>query len=94
MRVHKIFIENENICINVFPGEHIVQGVSRVNSKHPMNGCSGGGCGVCKIKILSGEYESKKMSRSKVTIEEERDGFALGCRIFPKSDMHIEYVGL
>lgn len=60
---YKIFITDENICIDVNSGEHIVKGMFRVNGRHPMNGCSGGGCGVCRIKILKGEYSTKKMSK-------------------------------
>jgi hypothetical protein len=30
------------------------------------------------------------MSRSHVTIEEERQGFALACRLFARSDLVIE----
>lgn len=94
MESYKIFILNENIYIDLLPGEHIVQGVARYNSKHSMNGCCGGGCGICRIKISSGEYTTKKMSRKQVSEEEEKEGYALGCRVFPKSDMTIEYVGL
>ncbi|NLY08791.1 MAG: 2Fe-2S iron-sulfur cluster binding domain-containing protein [Tissierellia bacterium] len=89
-----MYIINENIYIDLFSGEHIVQGVARFNSKHSMNGCCGGGCGICRIKILSGDYTTKKMSRKQVTDEEEKEGYALGCRVFPESDMSIEYVGL
>lgn len=53
-------------------------------------GCRGGGCGICRIRVLSGEVERGAMSRSHVTIEEERQGFALACRLFPRSDLVIE----
>lgn len=71
-----------------------MQGVARINGSHSMNGCCGGGCGICRIKILSGEYTTKKMSRKQIPEEDERKGYALGCRVFPTSDMTIEYVGL
>lgn len=53
-------------------------------------GCRGGGCGVCKIRVLSGEYERKRMSRAHISEEEEQAGYALACRIFPRSEMVIE----
>ena len=53
-------------------------------------GCRGGGCGMCKIRILDGKFESKRMSRQHVSAEEEKQGFALSCRIVPCSDMVIE----
>lgn len=53
-------------------------------------GCRGGGCGVCKIRILSGDYETKRMSRAHISVAEEAQGFALACRVFPRSEMVVE----
>ena len=54
------------------------------------HGCQGGGCGACKIRILSGDYiQCKPMSRKKITEEEERKGFKLACCIQPGSDLVI-----
>jgi len=56
-------------------------------------GCRGGGCGVCRIRILEGEYDCKKMSIKHVTPEERERGVALACRVFPTADMRIEVLG-
>ena len=54
-------------------------------------GCEGGGCGVCKIKIISGDTKKfKNMSRAHVSAEEEAEGFALACCIKPLSDIRFE----
>lgn len=53
-------------------------------------GCRQGGCGACRVKVTSGEYITAKMSRAHVTEEEEKEGFALACRVFPQSDLEIE----
>ena len=53
-------------------------------------GCRGGGCGVCRIRILSGQYESKKMSCKHVTGEDRERGIALACRIYPRGELRIE----
>ena len=53
-------------------------------------GCRGGGCGVCRIKIHSGEYEAKKMSRKHVPLEDQAVGVALACRVYPRGDLDIE----
>ncbi|MET0070909.1 MAG: 2Fe-2S iron-sulfur cluster binding domain-containing protein [Candidatus Thiodiazotropha sp.] len=50
-------------------------------------GCKGGGCGICRIQITQGEYETRKMSRNHVTEEDERQGIVLSCRVTPKSDL-------
>lgn len=53
-------------------------------------GCRGGGCGVCKVRVVAGNYRTEKMSRSCVSAEEEERGYALGCRLYALSDLHIE----
>lgn len=51
-------------------------------------GCFGGGCGVCKMKVLSGDYEVvQKMSRAHISELEEH--VVLICCIVPRSDLVI-----
>lgn len=55
------------------------------------HGCAGGGCGVCKVKILEGDVRKfKKMSRSKLSEEEEAKGYVLACCIKPEGDLVID----
>jgi ferredoxin len=56
------------------------------------SGCCAGGCGICKVRVLAGNYETKIMSRAQVTIEEENKGIALACRILPSSDLKIQQI--
>ncbi|MGB0659117.1 MAG: 2Fe-2S iron-sulfur cluster-binding protein [Mangrovicoccus sp.] len=53
-------------------------------------GCRKGGCGACRIKVKSGDYRTLKMSRDHVSEAEERQGYALACRVLPDSDLTIE----
>ena len=53
-------------------------------------GCRGGGCGICKVRIIDGKYETKRMSRSHISEAEEEKCFALACRVLPRSDLLIE----
>jgi ferredoxin len=55
-------------------------------------GCHNGACGVCKIKVHSGEFEKLKMNRKHITEEEEMNNIVLACKTFPKSDMEIEFI--
>lgn len=56
-------------------------------------GCSGGGCGICKMRIVSGDYlAAKKMSRAHVTAEEEEKGIVLICCVKPRSNLEIARV--
>ena len=56
-------------------------------------GCRGGGCGYCRVLVLGGEYRLGKMSRERVTVDDESRGFALACRLYPKSDLRLRLAG-
>ena len=53
-------------------------------------GCRKGGCGICKIKILEGEFNIGKMSIKHVSLAERKMNFSLACKTFPKSDLRLE----
>jgi ferredoxin len=57
------------------------------------SGCHGGGCGVCKIRVLSGEFSSGAMSRAHVDPESLERHDVLACRIYPLSNLVIELLG-
>lgn len=71
----------------------LLNAMARMGRKGIPSGCHGGGCGVCKIRIVSGEVVTGVMSRSQVTEAEEREGFALACRCYPRSDITLDVVG-
>jgi ferredoxin len=50
-------------------------------------GCRGGGCGTCRVRVRAGTYRTGRMSRAHVTLEEEREGYALACKLFPLEDL-------
>jgi ferredoxin len=52
-------------------------------------GCRGGGCGVCRVRILDGTYTTKRMSRRHVSEADETVGVVLACRTIPTSDLTL-----
>lgn len=52
-------------------------------------GCRGGGCGVCRVRILDGTYTTRRMSRRHVSEDDERAGVVLACRTIPASDLRL-----
>jgi len=56
-------------------------------------GCRGGGCGVCKVRVAEGSYRTGRMSRAQVSAAEERQGFALACRLYADGPLVLEAVG-
>lgn len=71
------------------PDRSLLSGMEQQAKKAIKVGCRGGGCGFCKVRILAGSFESKKMSTKFVSPEEREDGLALSCRVFPRSDMEV-----
>jgi ferredoxin len=53
-------------------------------------GCRSGGCGVCRVRILSGRFATGHMNRAVVTVADEQAGILLSCRTFPRSDIRLE----
>jgi ferredoxin len=90
---HKITVENTGEIFTCKKDESVLHGLFRTGKKGIPIGCSGGGCGVCKVQVLSGTYGKKKMSKAHVSTDEEREDIVLACRVFPQSDLQIEVVG-
>lgn len=73
--------------------ETVFRSMCRNQSGPVQHGCCGGGCGVCKMQILSGDYETvSKMSRAHISPEEESAGIVLLCCVEPRSDLKIKQV--
>jgi ferredoxin len=54
------------------------------------HGCCGGGCGVCRARVVSGDYFAfKNQSRAHVSKTDEQNGFVLLCCVQPRSDMIV-----
>lgn len=73
--------------------EHLLRGMERLGRRGIPVGCRGGGCGVCKVQVLAGDYRTIKMSRDCVSSAEEAQGYALACRLYAESDLDIRVVG-
>jgi len=69
--------------------EHLLKGMLRLGRKDIPVGCRNGGCGVCKIRIVSGQYQVGIMSRNHVSEEEQNENIVLACRVFPRSDITL-----
>jgi ferredoxin len=53
-------------------------------------GCVRGGCGMCKVKVLNGEYNQELIrSHDALPDEELAEGYALACCMIPSSDLEL-----
>ena len=85
--------EVTGIWFEVRHGERVLhEMIKRQVSDIPV-GCRGGGCGVCRIRVLEGEYTTRRMSRKHVSETDEAEGVALACRVVPTTDLVIELAG-
>jgi ferredoxin len=71
----------------------LLEGMLALDRKAIPQGCRNGGCGICKVQILSGEFVSRVMSRAHVSEDDERQGRVLACRVRPASDIRLAVVG-
>ena len=65
----------------------VAQAMKQSGIRVTMIGCRGGGCGVCRVRVIEGEYHTTPMSREHVSEAEEAAGYVLGCCLFPRSDL-------
>ena len=74
--------------------EALLKGMLRLGRKGIPVGCVNGGCGVCKVKIIEGAVKVLgPISRAHVTIEEEKEGYTLACRVAPTVPVRLEVAG-
>lgn len=71
-------------------GERVLVAMERAGYRDILVGCRGGGCGVCRVRVLAGAYRRGKMSKTHIDPEQERKGFALACRLYPAGDLLLE----
>ena len=53
-------------------------------------GCRGGGCGTCKMRLISGQVEYGRCSAAVLSDEEKAAGAFLSCQAQPLSDLTVE----
>lgn len=75
------------------PGRSVLESMALMGHRGIPLGCRGGGCGVCKVEVVSGSFSSKAMSRCHISEDDQRAGRVLACRIFPESDLELRVAG-
>ena len=90
LKKHRISVQGSSVQFPCAGDETIFAAMLR-NRQGPVSyGCSGGGCGVCRMRIVSGPYEAiKNMSRAHVIEEEQQRGVVLLCCVQPRGDVVI-----
>lgn len=89
---HKVFVIDQNETFFCSEEKSLLSGIEQINSRSINIGCRGGGCGICKVKIIKGSFSRKKMSKAHITDENLKEGIVLACRVYPTSNLQIKTV--
>ncbi len=75
------------------PGETVLSGLYKAGYAYTV-GCKRGGCAICKVDCLSGEFDYERIvADTVITDEEAATGTCLSCRAVPTTDITIEMRG-
>ena len=73
--------------------DSVLTGMENLGRKGIPVGCRNGGCGVCKVEVVDGDYAARVMSREHVSEDDEAGRRVLACRVRPRSDLQIKVIG-
>jgi len=93
MPSHTITIEDDGSQYRCYDSQSLLEGMETLGKKGIPVGCRGGGCGVCKVQVLSGSFTKRVMSREHISASEEADACVLACRIKPTSSFTLQVIG-
>jgi ferredoxin len=92
-RRYQITVEDTGSGFLCAEDEAVLRAMFRVRHGPIAHGCCGGGCGICRMRIVSGDWALfKPMSRAHISEADLRQGIALLCCVQPRSDMIIARV--
>lgn len=80
----------EPVSFTVGAGRKVLHEMAMSGRAPLVVGCRGGGCGACRVRVVSGTYEALRMSARHVTPDDLARGVVLACRIVPTSDLVVE----
>ncbi len=92
----QVTLEGHGVA-NCYEGERALMALERAQGFGQLKnlprrlpvGCRRGGCGICRVSVRSGEYDSGPMSRACVSADDEAAGVVLACCIYPRSDLSL-----
>ncbi len=88
---HRVTLDGGRRELHCEPGQTVLAAAMLVGVDWLPVGCRGGGCGVCRVVVRGGSYETGRMSRRHVASDDPAIVFALSCRLYPTSDLELEY---
>lgn len=74
-------------------GETLLAGMERLRRRGIPVGCRGGGCGVCKVRVIAGSYHALKMSIAHISSDDRANNIVLACRAIPIATVRLQVEG-
>ena len=71
------------------PEESVLAAILRSGAR-VVFGCRGGGCGTCKMRLVSGQVEHGRCSAAVLPDEEKQNGWFLSCQARALGDLTVE----
>lgn len=90
---HTVFIDGSSDSFPCAEDTHVLAAMERSRCRAIPVGCRNGGCGACKVRVTAGHYETRKMNRAVVSLDEEQQGCVLACKTYPRGDIHLQVLG-
>ena len=92
-KLHQVHVLDLDVRFDCGENEFVLDAMRRARCGPVHYGCFGGGCGICKMKIVSGGYHTeKRMSVAHATPEEQKEGIVLICCVKPRDNLSITRV--
>jgi ferredoxin len=74
--------------------ESLLTGMHKLGKRGIPVGCRNGGCSVCKVQVLTGDYQQiRAMSREYVSDDDLATGRVLACCVAPKGELELAVIG-
>ncbi|WP_159298248.1 2Fe-2S iron-sulfur cluster-binding protein, partial [Raoultella terrigena] len=71
-------------------GDTVLTGLQKAGYAYTV-GCRRGGCGICKVDVLDGEFSyNRPVAETVLSADERTDGTCLSCRACPTKDLTIQ----
>jgi CDP-4-dehydro-6-deoxyglucose reductase len=88
MPVVTVYPSGEVIYLD--PGETVLSGLYKAGYAYAV-GCRRGGCAVCKVDCLRGQFDyNHPVAETVLTVDERAGGTCLTCRAVPEGDITVE----
>lgn len=90
---YRIHIDELNLSFTCGPQKNVLECMIGAGKKGLQVGCRGGGCGVCQVQVVEGEYDARPMSKAHIDDEALAQKRVLACCIRPRSDLSLKVIG-